>query len=258
MQVNDCRALPLHKGGMIHHDFDTQVLGEVDPLAHFEECILRFARSPDLACRLHAIARTATVRPDEVAPLDEAHDQFAFVDLGATKLVAHASAGREQVLAFHFAGDLVWVPARATHRYTLCPLIETRLVLFPAKQFIELVGGSAAVMATLLERTLLALHRCREKSISLGRKTAQERIAGFLVAMAERVGTEGNAGIEVVLPMSRRDIGDSLGLTIETVSRQFSDLRAERLIETSGRSVVRIREPAALEARAGHLRVPSD
>ena len=100
---------------------------------------------------------------------------------------------------------------------------------------------------------MLALSRSREKAISLGRKSAQERLASFLITMAERIGKNDADACVMELPMSRRDIADSLGLTIETVSRQLSELRDAGLIETSGRSRMRLLDLDRLNARAGHL-----
>jgi len=106
----------------------------------------------------------------------------------------------------------------------------------------------------LLENTTLSLRRCREKTIALGRKTAGERIAVFLVGMAERIGVEQDGRLVLELPMSRRDISDSLGLTIETVSRQLSKLRDDGVIETVGRSGVILNTLESLRDRAGFLR----
>jgi CRP/FNR family transcriptional regulator len=105
----------------------------------------------------------------------------------------------------------------------------------------------------LLDCARKSLGRCRDKSLALGRKTAPERLAGFLVGMAVRIGAPQDDITFLDLPMSRRDIADSLGLTIETVSRQFTLLREQKIIETVGKSGVRIRDLLALEARAGYL-----
>ncbi|WP_419956968.1 helix-turn-helix domain-containing protein [Qipengyuania oceanensis] len=73
--------------------------------------------------------------------------------------------------------------------------------------------------------------------------------------MADRIGVPHDGGCVLDLPMSRRDIADSLGLTIETVSRQFTILRDLALVETTGRSTVTLTDIPALEDRAGHLPV---
>ena len=169
------------------------------------------------------------------------------------KLVAHAAGGREQVLAFHFPGDFVAVPAHGAHSYTLFALTSSEALVFPAAEFIELSSGHPAAMRTLLAAVLRSLNRSREKAIALGRKTAQERLSAFLIGMAERIGQPAKNACLLHLPMSRRDIADSLGLTIETVSRQLGELREAGLLETAGRSDVRLFDLAALAARAGHL-----
>ena len=203
--------------------------------------------------RFQAIARYASARAGDAPFKANGHDQIIFVAHGSTKLVAHASAGREQVVAFHFEGDLVSVPASAAHAYSLIALEDCELIYFPADAFLDLAQGEAKMVINMLERSLEALARCREKTIALGRKTATERIASFLVTMADMIGEPFNQGLSIRLPMSRRDIGDSLGLTIETVSRQLSDLRCEGLIETPGRSQVILLDAAGLRQRAGHL-----
>lgn len=184
---------------------------------------------------------------------DEAQDNFVFVASGTVKLVAHASGGREQVLAFHFAGDLVAVPAHGAHSYTLLALSSCEALVFAGAGFVQLCSAYPAASRALLAAVLRSLNRSREKTISLGRKTAQERLAGFLIGLAERIGHATENACLLQLPMSRRDIADSLGLTIETVSRQLGELREAGLVETSGRSEVRLLDLEALAARAGHL-----
>lgn len=238
---------------MIRHRLTACAKSPDEPFERFAAAVL----SPDIAeptlRQMRSLARILTCGTGESARIDESRDQVVFVDSGATKLVAYASAGREQVVAFHFAGDIVCIPARASHHYALAALEPVTLVAFPAPSFLALAREDARIMSVLFDRTMIALHRCREKTISLGRKSASERIAAFLSTMAGRIGSGPPELREVYLPMSRRDIADSLGLTIETVSRQFSELKAAELIETSGRSVLRIRDMAELEARAGHL-----
>ena len=85
-----------------------------------------------------------------------------------------------------------------------------------------------------------ALARSRETSIILGRRSAQERVASFILAIWDRLGADSRGEGWIDLPMSRGEIADSLGLTIETVSRQFSELRDLGLIETEGRSALRV------------------
>ncbi|QYJ07817.1 helix-turn-helix domain-containing protein [Qipengyuania flava] len=195
------------------------------------------------------------VEKDERASLGERGDRLVFIAKGSMKLVAHASDARDQIVAFQFAGDLVCVPARSAHAYSLVALEPCRIEAIGYEALIGICQGNAAVMGNLLSAARLSLARCREKSIGLGRKSAPERLASYLLSIAERIGRHTEDGVALDLPMSRRDIAESLGLTIETVSRQFTLLREEGLVETTGRSGVTLRDPAALAARAGFLEV---
>ena len=179
---------------------------------------------------------------------------MVYIATGAAKLVARAAAEREQVAAFNFAGDMVTVPGAGPHAYHLQALVDSELVVLPYPALRDAVRGDAAVLGRLLDNCDAALGRCREKALMLGRKTASERMAGFLLAMAARIGVQGEAGVLLDLPMSRRDIGDGIGLTIETVSRQFSLLREDHLIATEGRSKVLLLDVPSLKERAGHLK----
>lgn len=225
-----------------------------DLFDRFSAAVLPHGSSVSGRLRFQAVARYASARSGDAPFTGNDKDQIIFVVAGSTKLVAHASHGREQVVAFHFAGDLVLVPARAAHSYSLCALEDCELIYFPADEFIRLARHEAGMTDEVLERAMRALARCREKTISLGRKSAQERLASFLITMATRIGTARDGEVvELDLPMSRRDIADSLGLTIETVSRQLSELREAGLVETSGRSKVRLRNLSRLSLCAGHL-----
>ena len=87
--------------------------------------------------------------------------------------------------------------------------------------------------------------------MQMGHKSAAARLADFLVGMAERLADCTAGTCAFALPMSRRDIGDSLGLTIETVSRQLTELREAGLVRTEGRSKVCISDISALARIAG-------
>ncbi len=107
----------------------------------------------------------------------------------------------------------------------------------------------------LLERTLSELDRTRRWMLLLGRMSAEQKIANFLLEMSERLGPPGCGSAEdgrggFSLPLSRQQIADILGLTIETVSRQLTRMRGEHLIDLPSRRTVRILDRPALAARA--------
>lgn len=201
--------------------------------------------------RFQSCARLSSLAKDHTIEFDEAVPQLVMVARGATKLVAHASQSRDQIVAFHFAGDVLLGPAQDNYSYSVTALRDSELLAFPLPQFMAVAAEEAGVLGRLLEHTLVSLRRCREKAIALGRKTAGERMAVFLLGMAERIGVEQDGRITLDLPMSRRDISDSLGLTIETVSRELTKLRDDGDIATAGRSTIVLLRNPALHRRAG-------
>lgn len=204
--------------------------------------------------QLVALASRVDLPKGQTAPLDNKSDQMIFVAQGATKLVARATEQRQQIVAFHFGGDIVSVPADGLFANSVTALLDSELLVFPAREFFDLASGEARIARSLFERLPAALQRCRDRTVALGKGSALERLAGFLLAMSERIGRAESNRCELDLPMSRREIGESLGLTIETVSRQFGILRELGLIETKGRSRVTILNLDTLSKKAGHLR----
>ena len=226
-------------------------MGRHTPFDTFTQSAFGIEPGGLLGSRLEAMATTLSLPRGRVAPIDRSLDQVVYVVSGATKLAAEVSSDREQIVAFHFAGDVVSIPADGIHSYLLTALVETEMLVFPAREFFDRAAGDWAMARSLLERLPAALHRCRDKAVALGRKSAGERLAGFLLAMAERIGRSDQGSCILDLPMSRRDVADSLGLTIETVSRQLGILREMGLIETQGRSRIALHDLAALAAAAG-------
>jgi len=232
---------------------DTRKMTFPDLFERFSAEILPLGSADATHLRFQAIARYASARGGDAPFTVNDRDQIVFIAKGSAKLVAEASQGREQVVAFHFVGDLVSVPARGAHAYTLYALEDCELIFFPSEEFFKLARYESGMIDEALERAMLALARSREKAISLGRKSAQERLASFFLNMAERIGAEQEGSWFMRLPMSRGDIADSLGLTIETVSRQLSELRDAGLLKTQGRSQVHLLDMDGLASRAGHL-----
>jgi CRP/FNR family transcriptional regulator len=208
------------------------------------------APTADRLCALGQAAQLA--KGAELAP-DPQADRLVWIASGAAKLIAPHAGGLPggQVLAFHFAGDLVSVLRQSDGDFRLVALEPCDLVIFPSDSFLDAAQGDPAVLRSVLTRSLQALHRSRTRMMQMGHKSAAARIADFLVSMAERLTGCTGGPCAFALPMSRRDIGDSLGLTIETVSRQLTELREAGLVETEGRSKVLLRDVGALARIAG-------
>ncbi len=231
------------------------MLSCIDTFDKFALRVLPASLPEDMRCAVRALSRKTVLAAGKQLECGQKNATLVYVCAGATKLVAHASEHREQVVAFHFAGDLLTLPACGPHSYSLEALVESELLTLEYEPFLEITGERADILGKLLERTTISLQRSREKTLALGRKSAIERVCSFLLMMAERIGKPGCGGVELDLPMSRRDIADSLGLTIETISRQFTHLREQGLITTRGRSAVLLLRMDELEKRSGHLSV---
>lgn len=129
--------------------------------------------------------------------------------------------------------------------------------MFSRRDFDAFAREHPALEHKLLDRTLDELDRTRRWMLLLGRKSASEKVASFLLEMSERLvepGCQIDFGLphrRLSLPFSRQQIADVLGLTIETVSRQFTRLKAEGIVDLPSRREVVILDRAALEAEAG-------
>jgi CRP/FNR family transcriptional regulator, anaerobic regulatory protein len=218
------------------------------------------------ADRLCAIGACLHLAKGEQLTPDPANDRLVYLAAGSAKLVAQSGASSQwhsadpdraaapsvnQVLAFHFAGDMISVLRQSDGDFRLVALRDCELVIFPAEDFLDEAQSDPAVLRSVLTRSLQALHRSRTRMMQMGHKSAQQRIADFLVSMAERLADCTAGACAFSLPMSRRDIGDSLGLTIETVSRQLTELRDAGLVATEGRSKILLADIAALARLAG-------
>ena len=187
------------------------------------------------------------------AQLEDDADHFAFVASGAVKLVAYLEADREQIIAFGFAGELVHVPAAGQRSFSLIALDKAELLVVPASSLFAASRKDNALLRLAIEQTVAALGRSRANSIMLGSRSARQRLAAFLLDMFERTGGRDHNPGSITLPMSRNEISDCLGLTIETVSRQFSEMRQLGLIETPSRSNVTILDWEGLAHAAGQM-----
>ena len=222
-------------------EFDRQILPQ-----HLTDADILRLRHEAFALELGAQHR-AEVGIDE--------DHFVYIAKGAVKLVAYLSTSREQIIAFALPGELIHVPNAGQHNFSLIALEATELLAIPAKSLLGASGKDGALSRLAIEQTVLALGRSRANSIMLGTRSARERLAGFLLDMFERGTRRDDPAGAVTLPMSRTDIADNLGLTIETVSRQVSEMRQQGLIETSGRSIVTILDWEGLAQTAGQIPV---
>jgi CRP/FNR family transcriptional regulator len=175
---------------------------------------------------------------------------------GTLILSTGTSDGREQIVGVVHASDFVGRPFGGATRHTVTALTPARVCVFSRRDFSGFAERHPQLERKLLEHTLAELDRARGWILLLGRKSAEERIATFLLDMARHAAMDGagsssNPGGRFELPFSRQQVADLLGLTIETVSRQFTKLKRADLIDLPSRRSVVIKDRAALTLLAG-------
>ncbi len=211
------------------------------------------ALDPAELAALNAIGRRRTLEPGE--PLIwEGDDSVLVANVidGMLKLSTGTEDGREQIVGVVYPADFIGRPFGATTRHSVTALTDARVCVFTRGDFDRFAGDHPALEHKLLKRTLAELDRTRSWMLLLARKSAEEKIAAFLIDMADRLAEPDTAALDRFdLPFSRQQIGDVLGLTIETVSRQMTKLKRDGVIDLPTRRAVAILDRAELEAIAG-------
>lgn len=174
---------------------------------------------------------------------------------GMMKLTTATGDGRELIVGVSFPSDFIGRPFGASSSNSVTALTDAELCVFTRGNFDSFAKSHPALEHELLERTLTELDRTRQWMLLLGRKSAGEKVASFLLEMSRRLSRQTcEAGIgptdRFELPLSRQQTADILGLTIETVSRQLGRLREAGIIVTPDRRTIGILNRSALEAEA--------
>jgi CRP/FNR family nitrogen fixation transcriptional regulator len=151
---------------------------------------------------------------------------------GAVRSYKLLSDGRRQIGAFHLAGDVFGLENGVAHRFTAEAIVDTTVRLAKRASLANVADQDVTVARDLLNMTASNLRHAEDHMLLLGRKTALERVAAFLLEMDRRLTA---AGV-MALPMCRRDIADYLGLTLETVSRALSVLHDKDILGFIGQT----------------------
>ena len=174
---------------------------------------------------------------------------FNIVD-GSVKVYKLMPDGRRQITGFLFAGDLLGLAVEDTYTYSAEALTPVSVCRFPRRQLEGLLDAFPKMEKRLLAIASNELAAAQEQMMLLGRKTAQERIATFLLMLARREVRIGRSANVLRLTMTRTDIADYLGLTTETVSRTFTSFKKRGWIELDHGGAVVLSDPDALEDSA--------
>lgn len=178
----------------------------------------------------------------------------ASVVTGTAAIERNMEDGRKQMVGLLLPSDFIGRPGRETASYDVVAISNVTLCCFRRGPFEKLIKTTPHVGERVLEMALDELDSARDWMLLLGRKTAREKIASFLTLIARR-SSAADMSIEepiaIDLPLTRDVIASYLGLTIETVSRQFSKLKAEGIIELDGAKRVLVPRPLDLIEAAG-------
>ena len=170
---------------------------------------------------------------------------------GALKLYKLLADGRRQVTGFLHPGDFLGISVDDEHAFSAEALEDSQLCWFPRSRFDDFVEDEATMERELYRMAAHELAAAQQQFILLGRKTATERLASFLLMLAKRTELSNGVGAGMIrLPMSRSDIADYLGLTKETVSRVISAFKRDRVIRLETLDVIQVLDRARLEQLA--------
>ena len=209
-----------------------------------------FAKSKSPAKPSIVKQRTITIKPGKHLFLEgDTADRIYEVASGVLRLTRLMEDGRRQVIAFGYPGDTVGFPSDGCY-HTDCDALVPSTLVTPRRSDLETASGDAALHQRLLLAALREISGMQDHFMMLGRKSSIEKLASFLTVLTARVGEPLGEFEQVTLPMTRADIADFLGLTTETVSRAFTQLRKSQIIAIDHVNTVIILKPVALQCIA--------
>ena len=188
----------------------------------------------------------------EVIGQGEQLNAYSNILSGVVKLSKMMADGRQQIVGLQFAPDFLGRPFLGESTITAEAATDTEICTFPRNVVDRMVGEVPDMERKLHNQSLKELDEAREWMLTLGRKTAQEKVANFLYLIATHIDPERGNAQTFDLPLSRADIADFLGLTIETVSRQMTKLRRDGIIRIENNRHVTCPDLERLRRAAGN------
>jgi CRP/FNR family transcriptional regulator len=209
--------------------------------------------------QLVALAKTSSKRKvcagSELVGDSESVTGYSNVLSGVVKLSKTLADGRQQIVGLQFAPDFLGRPFKSESAINAEAATDVALCSFPKPAMDRMISLSPGLEHRLLKQTLNELDEARDWMVTLGRKTAAEKIASFLLLIARNIDPTADPDSDsasFTLPLTRADIADFLGLTIETVSRQVTKLRTDGVIQIENNRDVTVPDMGRLSARAGN------
>lgn len=194
--------------------------------------------SPQIVRDLFASGRRVELKPGDLLfregePITEVY----CVERGNVVVTRYAENGERQILAFLFPGDFLGVTVGAKYTAGAEAVTDVAVMAVSQSKLQEELATRPAVGAAFAEMTARILENVMDLIFTLGRKNARARLASFLLHLRRRQERLGIAADSIYVPMTRQDVADLLGLTMETVSRSFSQLKAANAIRFHGSDV---------------------
>lgn len=185
---------------------------------------------------------------------DKRQDTYSNVLSGVVKLTKLMPDGRQQIVGLQFAPDFLGRPFAEESNVIAEAATNVRLCSFPKSVLEKIIKQSPDMERRLHQQHLNELDEARDWMLTLGRKTAVEKLASFLVLIISHIDPEAeiNDIMTVELPLKRKDIADYLGLTIETVSRQLTNLRKKNIVEIGEKRAIKIKDYQKLQMIANN------
>ena len=215
------------------------------------------ALSPSQLTQLSkSTTKTVHEHSHELQSSDQDQDHYSNILSGVVKLTKLLPDGRQQIVGLQFAPDFLGRPFSKQSNVVVEAATNVRLCSFPKKVIEKFIEETPDMERRLHEQHLNELDEARDWMLTLGRKTALEKLASFLVLIISHIDPEGISkknDVSLELPLKRGDIADYLGLTIETVSRQLTNLRKKGIIEIGAKRAIRIVNHTKLSSIAGTL-----
>ena len=197
-------------------------------------------------------ARVKLRKSDSLYRAGETFSAIYAIRIGSLKTTVLAEDGREQVSGYHMQGDIIGLDGIGTDRHGCqAPALEdTEVCVLPFGRIEEMARAVQMLQHNLHRLLSNEISRDQNAMLLLGSMRAEERLAVFLLSLAERYKRRGYSSTEYVLRMTREEIGSYLGLKLETVSRLFSRFHDADLIRVQGRAV-KLLDPPALQRIVG-------
>ena len=168
---------------------------------------------------------------------------------GIMRLYKLLPDGRRQIIGFALPGDFLGMTTSARHSFSADAIGAVAVCRFSKTSFARFIEDKPHLLRRINELAIRELSQAQDHMVLLGRRSAEEKVATFLLGWRDRLVQLRGPANTVPLPMSRQDIADFLGLTIETVSRTFTKLERDRVIGIQPGSVCLL-DPARAEAMA--------